>query len=78
VSRVALTFVNGHCTGLRMARFLRAGLDYQGAFRNRTPPEIESHGTAPRRELAGVFPIVRMRSAEENPPSGVGRSTPQE
>jgi hypothetical protein len=52
-----------------MARFLSQGLiDYQGAFRDRAPPEIESQRTARHREQAGIFCTARMRSAEKNPP----------
>ena len=31
------------------------------------PVEIESQWTARRRELAGIFPTVRVRPLEENP-----------
>ncbi len=41
--------------------------------------EIESQWTARRRERAGIFPSVRMRSGEENPrPSGAWTGHPPE
>jgi hypothetical protein len=41
--------------------------------------EIESQWTARRREQAGVFPTVRMRSAEKNPrPSEAWTGHPRE